>query len=160
MFGVSDRLVQDSDTFMPRPSAAATFLNNELRSGIFMGKDQMERLKELVSHHKVGVLSTTQWYSPVMDRVLSPVHYRRLCCPSRPRACAPANPLLTGRMMVVLVVHTCLCDSRVASCVSGAVHIPTPEHAGTSEQQRQHPVHLVCQLLCSGEDGLPGRHGR
>lgn len=49
MFGVSDRLVQDSDTFVPRPSAAAAFLNNELRSRIFMGKDQTERLKELVS---------------------------------------------------------------------------------------------------------------
>lgn len=68
MFGVSDRLVQDSDTFMPRPSAAATFLNNELRSSTFMGKDQTEGLKELVSHHKVGVLSTTHW---VLSRSIS-----------------------------------------------------------------------------------------
>lgn len=68
MFGVSDRLVQDSDTFMPRPSAAAAFLNNELRLCIFTGKDQTERLKELVSHHKVGVLSTTHW---VLSRSIS-----------------------------------------------------------------------------------------
>lgn len=45
-------------------------------------------------------------------------------------------------------------------CVSGAVYLPAPKYAGTSEQQRQQPIYLVCQLFCFGEDGLTGRHGR
>lgn len=48
----------------------------------------------------------------------------------------------------------------VCLCVLGTVYLPSPKCAGASDQQRQQPIHLVCQLLCSGEDGLPGRHGR
>lgn len=76
------------------------------------------------------------------------------------------KPPLTGRIVVVRDSgginwkSVSLLHDRVASCVSGAVYIPAPEHAGTSAQQRQQSVYLVCQLFCSGEDGLAGCHGR
>lgn len=65
---------------------------------------------------------------------------QRLCCLGGPQARPPVQPPPTGRIMVVRGFDGIdwknvflLTDSRVASCVSGAVYIPTPEHAGTFE---------------------------